>query len=193
MNFIEKIDFEPINKIKYNIVKTHNLIIEDCWNLLLVPEKKFNYVVIFISFLFSISVFYSSIEYLINFNIKIVNFTDIFNFIILIFLNFIFLKFSYDLFNNYRLLKTYTFDFFSKNLYIWDYSNKINFSDIKYSQIIVKRSNKFSKTRNLFLYEYNFVLNNWKRINILDHNDLYYIKQYMKIINSKLNITNYEK
>lgn len=193
MNFIEKIDFEPINKIKYSIVKTHNLIIEDCWNLLLVPEKKFNYVVIFISFLFSISVFYSSIEYLINFNIKIVNFTDIFNFIILIFLNFIFLKFSYDLFNNYRLLKTYTFDFFSKNLYIWDYSNKINFSDIKYSQIIVKRSNKFSKTRNLFLYEYNFVLNNWKRINILDHNDLYYIKQYMKIINSKLNITNYEK
>lgn len=193
MNFIEKIDFEPINKIKYNIVKTHNLIIEDCWNLLLVPEKKFNYVVIFISFLFSISVFYSSIEYLINFNIKIVNFTDIFNFLILIFLNFIFLKFSYDLFNNYRLLKTYTFDFFSKNLYIWDYSNKINFSDIKYSQIIVKRSNKFSKTRNLFLYEYNFVLNNWKRINILDHNDLYYIKQYMKIINSKLNITNYEK
>lgn len=193
MNFIEKIDFEPINKIKYSIVKTHNLIIEDCWNLLLVPEKKFNYVVIFISFLFSISVFYSSIEYLINFNIKIVNFTDIFNFLILIFLNFIFLKFSYDLFNNYRLLKTYTFDFFSKNLYIWDYSNKINFSDIKYSQIIVKRSNKFSKTRNLFLYEYNFVLNNWKRINILDHNDLYYIKQYMKIINSKLNITNYEK
>ena len=193
MNFIEKIDFEPINKIKYNIVKTHNLIIEDCWNLLLVPEKKFNYVVIFISFLFSISVFYSSIEYLINFNIKIVNFTDIFNFLILIFLNFIFLKFSYDLFNNYRLLKTYTFDFFSKNLYIWDYSNKINFSDIKYSQIIVKRSNKFSKTRNLFLYEYNFVLNNWKRINILDHKDLYYIKQYMKIINSKLNITNYEK
>ncbi len=193
MNFIEKIDFEPINKIKYSIVKTHNLIIEDCWNLLLVPEKKFNYVVIFISFLFSISVFYSSIEYLINFNIKIVNFTDIFNFLILIFLNFIFLKFSYDLFNNYRLLKTYTFDFFSKNLYIWDYSNKINFSDIKYSQIIVKRSNKFSKTRNLFLYEYNFVLNNWKRINILDHSDLYYIKQYMKIINSKLNITNYEK
>lgn len=193
MNFIEKIDFEPINKIKYSIVKTHNLIIEDCWNLLLVPEKKFNYVVIFISFLFSISVFYSSIEYLINFNIKIVNFTDIFNLLILIFLNFIFLKFSYDLFNNYRLLKTYTFDFFSKNLYIWDYSNKINFSDIKYSQIIVKRSNKFSKTRNLFLYEYNFVLNNWKRINILDHNDLYYIKQYMKIINSKLNITNYEK
>ena len=193
MNFIEKIDFEPINKIKYNIVKTHNLIIEDCWNLLLIPEKKFNYVIIFISFFFSISVFYSSIEYLINFNIKIVNFTDIFNFLILIFLNFIFLKFSYDLFNNYRLLKTYTFDFFSKNLYIWDYSNKINFSDIKYSQIIVKRSNKFSKTRNLFLYEYNFVLNNWKRINILDHNDLYYIKQYMKIINSKLNITNYEK
>ena len=160
---------------------------------MLVPEKKFNYVVIFISFLFTISVFYSSIEYLINFNIKIVNFTDIFNFLILIFLNFIFLKFSYDLFNNYRLLKTYTFDFFSKNLYIWNYSNKINFSDIKYSQIIVKRSNKFSKTRNLFLYEYNFVLNNWKRINILDHNDLYYIKQYMKIINSKLNITNYEK
>lgn len=193
MNFIEKIDFEPINKIKYSIVKTHNLIIEDCWNLLLVPEKKFNYVVIFISFLFSISVFYSSIEYLINFNIKIVNFTDIFDFLIIFFLNFIFLKFSYDLFNNYRLLKTYTFDFFSKNLYIWDYSNKINFSDIKYSQIIVKRSNKFSKTRNLFLYEYNFVLNNWKRINILDHNDLYYIKQYMKIINSKLNITNYEK
>lgn len=193
MNFIEKIDFEPINKIKYSIVKTHNLIIEDCWNLLLVPEKKFNYVVIFISFLFSISVFYSSIEYLINFNIKIINFTDIFNFLILIFLNFIFLKFSYDLFNNYRLLKTYTFDFFSKSLYIWDYSNKINFSDIKYSQIIVKRSNKFSKTRNLFLYEYNFVLNNWKRINILDHSDLYYIKQYMKIINSKLNITNYEK
>ncbi len=193
MNFIEKIDFEPINKIKYNIVKTHNLIIEDCWNLLLIPEKKFNYVVIFISFLFSISVFYSSIDYLINFNIKIVNFTDIFDFLILIFLNFIFLKFSYDLFNNYRLLKTYTFDFFSKSLYIWDYSNKINFSDIKYSQIIVKRSNKFSKTRNLFLYEYNFVLNNWKRINILDHNDLYYIKQYMKIINSKLNITNYEK
>lgn len=193
MNFIEKIDFEPINKIKYSIVKTHNLIIEDCWNLLLVPEKKFNYVVIFISFLFSISVFYSSIEYLINFNIKIVNFTDIFNLLILIFLNFIFLKFSYDLFNNYRLLKTYTFDFFSKSLYIWDYSNKINFSDIKYSQIIVKRSNKFSKTRNLFLYEYNFVLNNWKRINILDHSDLYYIKQYMKIINSKLNITNYEK
>lgn len=193
MNFIEKIDFEPINKIKYSIVKTHNLIIEDCWNLLLVPEKKFNYVVIFISFLFSISVFYSSIEYLINFNIKIVNFTDIFNLLILIFLNFIFLKFSYDLFNNYRLLKIYTFDFFSKSLYIWDYSNKINFSDIKYSQIIVKRSNKFSKTRNLFLYEYNFVLNNWKRINILDHNDLYYIKQYMKIINSKLNITNYEK
>ena len=67
----KKIDFEPINKIKYSIVKTHNLIIEDCWNLLLVPEKKFNYVVIFISFLFSISVFYSSIEYLINFNIKI--------------------------------------------------------------------------------------------------------------------------
>lgn len=193
MNFIEKIDFEPINKIKYSIVKTHNLIIEDCWNLLLVPEKKFNYVVIFISFLFSISVFYSSIEYLINFNIKIVNFTDIFDFLILIFLNFIFLKFSYDLFNNYRLLKIYTFDFFSKSLYIWDYSNKINFSDIKYSQIIVKRSNKFSKTRNLFLYEYNFVLNNWKRINILDHSDLYYIKQYMKIINSKLNITNYEK
>lgn len=193
MNFIEKIDFEPINKIKYSIVKTHNLIIEDCWNLLLVPEKKFNYVVIFISFLFSISVFYSSIEYLINFNIKIVNFTDIFDFLILIFLNFIFLKFSYDLFNNYRLLKTYTFDFFSKSLYIWDYSNKINFSDIKYSQIIVKRSNRFIKTHNIFLYEYNFVLNNWKRINILDHSDLYYIKQYMKIINSKLNITNYEK
>lgn len=193
MNFIEKIDFEPINKIKYSIVKTHNLIIEDCWNLLLVPEKKFNYVVIFISFLFSISVFYSSIEYLINFNIKIINFTDIFNFLILIFLNFIFLKFSYDLFNNYRLLKTYTFDFFSKSLYIWDYSNKINFSDIKYSQIIVKRSNRFIKTHNIFLYEYNFVLNNWKRINILDHSDLYYIKQYMKIINSKLNITNYEK